>query len=488
MPPVIKAPCHNYTPVPNILPSLSLQYCAVCIVQTRIDRVKATQIALAQRGGVFESSTKGPQWSTIDGPTRKQVSHKDLLNKWRAAKINCCKLVEALEKMRDKKPEMVDEWGIDEALYLWELAKDECCRVPGYKYLEESSAKKEIEKKTEAKDLPQVEAPVSKHTPGEEPSEEDLATVKQNWQRRSSLSDPQLQREPKTLNAKEIAEIDTTAAMNGIKNLDISTEDQSKALAKHSKDSASVATDAVEDAKTTPHCYSPNSKESPKLAASPAVAESTQGASPDTPRSALKRRTSASPTPRKSVSIEPEATILPTEDTPLTTSPHNEHTIAEKRHARPTYHRSSGLYKASTWASPDGYEKINTSHFKMDWTVRERMQRLQEGKITSERISDEQLEAVVKKEMRTAERNKREETKRQPHPFRKKRSETKIVSEFLRVQSDGDDDEEFRYARLDVLENELLRVSGMRGVLQRLRPAQAAMREEKKWVIAESER
>jgi hypothetical protein len=27
---------------------------------------------------------------------------------------------------------MAEQWGLDEALYIWELAKDECSQVPGY--------------------------------------------------------------------------------------------------------------------------------------------------------------------------------------------------------------------------------------------------------------------------------------------------------------------------------------------------------------------
>jgi hypothetical protein len=109
-------------------------------------------------------------------------------------------------------------------------------------------------------------------------------------------------------------------------------------------------------------------------------------------RSALKGSRPSTPssgTPKKPyVSINEFATIF-SEHAPPTEAPHNQYTLAELARHNHTYYRSSPTYYSSTWASPDGSEKANTSFHKMSWTLRERMIERSDGEDDGGRGADD---------------------------------------------------------------------------------------------------
>jgi hypothetical protein len=92
---------------------------------------------------------------------------------------------------------------------------------------------------------------------------------------------------------------------------------------------------------------------------------------PITPlRSALKgNRPASSPSPEAKTnpysSFSEFATIL-SSTTPLIQQPHNQYTLAELAR-RQAFHRPSPEYQCSTWASPDGFQKLETSWYKLSF-------------------------------------------------------------------------------------------------------------------------
>ena len=76
---------------------------------------------------------------------------------------------------------------------------------------------------------------------------------------------------------------------------------------------------------------------------------------------------------RKTVIISPRATIIPSEDDRAVTQPHNEHAAVDNRRHRLTWSHRSHKYSPSTWASPKGCEKDDTSFFRVSWLDLERL-------------------------------------------------------------------------------------------------------------------
>jgi hypothetical protein len=177
---------------------------------------------------------------------------------------------------------------------------------------------------------------------------------------RTSLDD-----EPTDWNTKTTTD-DMAATTNGFRWLGITSKRQSNAPVEQGDQPAAVTAKTAELGETW--IYVPDQRiKVPSTYDTSACASSAQGTSSSSPRSALKQHTSNSPKPQRSVSINPEVIIFPTDDSPPKNTLHNEHMMAEKSRGRPTYSRSSSYYKASTWATPDGYERIDTSHCKTTW-------------------------------------------------------------------------------------------------------------------------
>ena len=156
--PVTKTNCHNYVPAPNLNGSSNVsRVCAICILESHIGQIKEVQTRLTSHGGIFESKTAGPK--TDSG--WEYTNHQTWTSKLRAAKVKCYRVVEALKKLYEEQLDMIEEWGIDEALYLWQLARNECCKVPEYKYVGDD--RKQVTLLEETKDVKSI--PIANSAP-----------------------------------------------------------------------------------------------------------------------------------------------------------------------------------------------------------------------------------------------------------------------------------------------------------------------------------
>jgi hypothetical protein len=201
---------------------------------------------------------------------------------------------------------------------------------------------------------------VLKPAPAEEQSSgEDWETVKCRWKKRSQPLKSSLQDEPEQAVTKE-----TNGVINRLKHLGCTSENRFKALIKHDTNVVTKLAEPIERPR-----HSPNGDAIPKTPDS--VRETTW----IEPRSALKCNSPSTSRSHKSVVVNAQATILPLDTTPVTTTPHHEHTVTEKSHRRLTYNRNSGSYIPSCWASPEGHEKYNTSHCKDTWATIDRLQK-----------------------------------------------------------------------------------------------------------------
>ncbi|KAI4907530.1 hypothetical protein J4E90_009559 [Alternaria incomplexa] len=352
----MRQPCeHNYTYAPNLVPDSALSVCAVCITEARIGEVKFATFALARRGGIFESSKAGPELRTNGIDDLGWMSHKDCTSRWKRAKLDCWRLVANLENLRDEQFDMAEEWGVDEALYIWELARDECWKVPGCQYLE-YPASKEVDLTSRSPAIENVSEPTPQE---EEDSDGSWEKVKRRWKRRSqqiSFSDDNEPLDVDQMNLKE---------MEGVNN-------------------------RLADARSTPRNRFDKIVKTSRSATTVAVAQAVSRSKGLLQGDTKQVRTSLSlplvnlaadvlqqsaSLPRKSVSINAQATILPCDYTPATTMSHHEHTVIERSRDRPTYSRSSRFYTPSCWASPEGYEKDDTSLSKSSWATVDQLQR-----------------------------------------------------------------------------------------------------------------
>ncbi|KAF2820594.1 hypothetical protein CC86DRAFT_115296 [Ophiobolus disseminans] len=68
---------------------------------------------------------------------------------------------------------------------------------------------------------------------------------------------------------------------------------------------------------------------------------------------------------------------------------HNQHTDAELARKNNWLWRPSPLYRPFTWASPDGFEKADTSYHKISWPMRERMLERDHGEDSGMRGRDD---------------------------------------------------------------------------------------------------
>lgn len=354
----MQQPCqHNYAYAPNLIPKSSFSVCAVCITEVRIGEVRSAKSALASRGGIFESSKAGPELRTNGIDDQNWMSHKNCTSRWKRAKLDCWRLVATLEELRDEQSDMAEEWGVDEALYLWEIAREECWKVPGCRYLEDLAPNK-----TKLTSRSQVMENVSEPTLKEEEDfEGSWETVKRMWKRRSQPIENSVPDEHGQLNADQV----TLKEMEGVKNR---LADRSSTPRNHLdtfvKDGRCATTAAV--AKAMNKSKSLLKRDMTLVRTFPSLLL-VNGAADSFQQTASHIR--------KSVSIDAQATVLPCDHTPATTMSHHEHTTMERSRKRPSYSRSSRFYSPSCWASPEGYEKDDTSHSKSSWAVVDRLQR-----------------------------------------------------------------------------------------------------------------
>ncbi|CAG5172516.1 uncharacterized protein ALTATR162_LOCUS7485 [Alternaria atra] len=312
----MERPCHHsYTQAPNLSPSLSQSVCAVCFTEARIAEVKAVQAALTRRGGIFGSSNAGPDWCSTDGDVKKWMNHRDWTRQWRRTRLDCWRLVAKLEKLQDEKSDLVEEWGVDEALDLWERAKEECSQVPGFQHVEDSASTAE-EEMPKSHNTQAVSEPAQTE---ENPSKGDWETVKRRWKKRSQPLKSSHQDDFKQEDTGKVTLKEMKGVTNRLKDLEFALGNRFEAHAKDNKYTSAVLIEPTE-----------NPRRIPRGEGTPVESDSLPETATGKPRSALKWNSLSSPHFPKSVSIDAQAAIFPLNTTPTTTTPHHEHTMAEK--------------------------------------------------------------------------------------------------------------------------------------------------------------
>ncbi|KAF2272071.1 uncharacterized protein EI97DRAFT_235669 [Westerdykella ornata] len=112
----------------TLVPQLGKRSCPKCTLQTSITRIQAIQEELLARGGIFVSRPRNtrrdpnhPQWK----------AHFDLRRRWRDAKIDALNAVMQFEQLAAS-PERAEGWEVlDEAVRLWEQQAEDLAEVPG---------------------------------------------------------------------------------------------------------------------------------------------------------------------------------------------------------------------------------------------------------------------------------------------------------------------------------------------------------------------
>ncbi|CAA9966998.1 hypothetical protein PTMSG1_10357 [Pyrenophora teres f. maculata] len=364
MAPATKASCHNYFPAPNldVSSTTAAGTCTICALKSHIEEIKEIQTALDSRGGIFKSKTAEPR--TKNG--WMYANHQTWTKKWREAKIKCCRFVEALEKLRDEHPDMIEDWGMDEALYLWELAADECCKVPGYKYVGDALKDDMALGETKAAEST-VPTPIVISAPRDGISPEDDSgwdTVTRIWKKRSQSWSLLLEDEEKKLGSENTILAELEATHKNLDGLQSFSNNPAEALAE-------AFGDGSDDDGGETHSTIIEASETPSGSPTSMIISNHANGIRNILQSASKPISHLGSRSRKSVVINPEATLIPSKGDQIVTQPHNGHTAAENRRHRLTWNRRSRMYSPSTWTSPDGHEKYNTSYSRVSWMALE---------------------------------------------------------------------------------------------------------------------
>lgn len=365
-------------------------FCPPCLINDQISEIRVVQAGIQNRGGIFAS--KGQY-----GLDRKWMSHKDWSTKWRLIKIQCAHHITTLERLRKDHPEQAEEWGITQALEVWEQMQEECSRVPGCKYILDRMLADENTVSTPAVKQQKSAPPTLEELQEMWANDREWRVVKSKRKVRKArftnsndVDEPAL--EPNADNAPSTAskphEIRDTSAPDGIGETDESVLKEVESV-KHRKDEALEVGnwnlfDAISDvegrAMRKDTTLDSSASPSPGPSAAEGGSKSCSPAAKPTPLSAP-RDTACAPRSRLRVTFSDTTTVLShhsfsLEDLPSPTQqPHNPHTTAEQSRPQYSFHRTHSGYKPSTWSSNSGLEKLNTSCYAVSWDAHARWAR-----------------------------------------------------------------------------------------------------------------
>ena len=402
---------------------------SVCLIKCCISRIQDAQAGLAHRGGVFSSKQRGNDNSFAPDC----VSHKDWTNKWRLAKIDCYKAVRKMEELTVDSPEDARKWGVEEALRIWEEAEEECCRVPGYKYISDEGQQTDpgndgddiVLSPTVDSDLKTQPVAITDQAVAGDAAQSDHGLTHEdqagNWEivkhkrRRSQSSvSPPVLKPPEKASSDEVVlwEMEgLTERLN--REPTLADNNHFDVLAAETADTTSSVNSELKHITTSDGASSGNK---PLSTGGPQSDQTYFKDAPTTPPSALKggRFSTTQPsTPRVKygIVINPLATLVSDHNTPGSepntpiVRPHNEHTMAENNRSHLVYSRASPSYQAGTWASPEGFQKTDTSGCNYDWRVYEALQRtLDRSETRKELPKSEEQEAMVTQDSSVSEK------------------------------------------------------------------------------------
>jgi hypothetical protein len=354
----------------------SRKLCPPCLIDDHITDIRSIKIAFESRGGIFSSKTH------LGGPF--DLRHKDYVRMWTVAKIECYRDVELLEKLRNDDPEQAKELGVLEGLERWEQAREELCRVLGYKYVDDQTADLDSETEpggeSEPEPMPEsalvgcgepdVEVGTSRPATAEE-MEALLAEGREYRVVASKLKKKKRRNVNLTVSTGSEINHKSTTPPGDLASLDDEVLQEMEGVTQRLDQRLSMGKwdffDAITDSESEAVQDSASRSDSPPM---PSLTPNTPKTVvlPNTPtqRSALKG-TRSTPLDFSRIAFPTNKSILTLESFPSIEEAHSKHTNAEDARMRGDYHRTSPWYRKGSWASSDEFEKEDTSFMRMTW-------------------------------------------------------------------------------------------------------------------------
>jgi hypothetical protein len=354
----------------------SRKLCPPCLIDDHITDIRSIKIAFESRGGIFSSKTH------LGGPF--DLRHKDYVRMWAIAKIECYRDVELFEKLRDNDPEQAKQLGVLEGLERWEQAREELCRVPGYKYVDDQVVDLESEAEPAGESEPEpvpesalvecgepdVEACTSRPATAEEM--EALLAEDREYRVVASKSKKKKRRNINlTVSTGSEINHESTTPPGDLASPDDEVLQEMEGVTQRLDQRLSMGKwdlfHAITDSESEAVQYSANRSDSPPTPPlTPITPKTVMLPSTPTQRSALKG-TRSTPLDFSRIAFSTNKSILTPESFPSIEEAHSEHTNAEDARTRGNYHRTSPWYRKGSWASSDEFEKEDTSFMRMTW-------------------------------------------------------------------------------------------------------------------------
>ncbi|KAJ4316213.1 hypothetical protein N0V94_005561 [Neodidymelliopsis sp. IMI 364377] len=373
------------------LVALDIKSCPSCLIRHYIYDITELQAALERRGGIFVS--RDAALNERLGYGREKDLHKDLMRRWRIAKIGLHRQLSQLEALQEEGARKA-RWSIqlEKAFELWQEVEIECSRVPGYRDVEvdsghdtEEAVKLQVNREHDP-DLREVHA-TSSPTDQQEDVDMGVASIEDTDCATSDFDEPTLLgMEGVTLRPKPKVYWDRSNPYDLLRDMD--TDEEEPSPSSPSEDGRSLP----QSLDITPNLPTTNSDTT----------------SPTPP---AKRRRISDPNPH--VSIHPLVTTILSPslspspspfDPPLSSPlprqppthhhPHPLHTTAETARKRITFWRRAKAYVPFMWAVSGERELLDTSFYRMSWEEYEKL----EGRNEDENHCEEQMVAIEQAE------------------------------------------------------------------------------------------
>ena len=359
--------------------------CPSCTIDYRFSDIRKIQADLRRRDGIFASKTN-PESSG-------GLKHRDYTRLWVKNKIQCFQDIQNLENLRRDFPEQAEEWGVLKALEKWEQLQDEVARVPGYKYVQDSSKESKEEEKAMLIPSPgKADVVVGTSTSLTPQEMNDLLEQDREWHVVTPKRKTKKRRvvdltEPVETWSEELSSTQMSDATLPDDEILQEMDDVTKRLDQRSAmgsfdlfdafTGAEFSTISESDGYEAPHNNESMTSPTPPSSAPPSPTPASLALSSLTPpsvarlpvvqpgRSALKGTRLTPVTSR--TTFADKTTILGSPNSQSTEKRHNKHTIARCARKRCTFHRGKPHYRPGKWSSPEGFEKKDTSFMSMTW-------------------------------------------------------------------------------------------------------------------------
>ncbi|KZM20262.1 uncharacterized protein EKO05_0003653 [Ascochyta rabiei] len=386
------------------LTALKITVCPTCLIRSHIFEIAETQAALERRGGIFLSRATA-EHETV-GRGLEMVCHKALVRRWRLEKIDLYRDLCHLEALRTEGAGKT-RWELQlvKAFDLWRDVEVECSRMPGYKY-----SKDDFSDVVDGEE-PGVEPEQPNYRLNEVTLDRETAEADEGWEtvkNKSTLSRQiptgvVLLEHLQTITGGDIGMSETKGFDT---NLDMQDSDE-VALQEMEKVTSRLEPgsnwnscdrydllEEIGDAQDTifhsivddDTSYLVSKWEGRSAEVATAVAHNVLSKAPMQPilkRASFLRLNSKSPS-RNKVHISHLATVFCDpgglrSNCDGVVCPHFSYTNSNSARRRLRFWRKSSTYETKTWAAPQHYRNINTSHYRDAWDDYKVWQRLCDG-------------------------------------------------------------------------------------------------------------